>query len=76
MITCTPFQVFDLCNASFNDLESEELVGKPLDLVSFSLDENINDLLRIEMNKWDMSCYYFDGDLIYDIDDDSIVKST
>jgi hypothetical protein len=64
-------------------LESEEFLGKPLDLVNFSFDEehddhkieNIYDLIHIEMNKWNMSCLYFDGDPTYDIDDDSKVKS-
>jgi hypothetical protein len=31
--------------------------------------------LHIERHKWDMSCFHFDGDPIYDIDDDSRVKS-
>jgi len=83
MLSCTPFQIFELCDASFHDLESEEFLEKYLDLVNFSFDEehddhkieNINDLLHIERNKWAMSCFYFDGDLIYHIDDDSRVKS-
>jgi hypothetical protein len=83
MVSCTPFQVFDFCDASFDDLESEEFLEKPLDLVNFSFDEehddhkieNIDDFLHIGRHKWDMSCFHFDGDPIYDIDDDSRVKS-
>jgi hypothetical protein len=66
----------------FDDLESEEFLEKPLDLVNFSFDEEHDDIrLKILMifyigrNKWDMSCFHFDGDPIYDIDDDSRVKS-
>jgi hypothetical protein len=32
--------------------------------------ENIDALLHIERQKWDISCFYFDGDPIYDTDDD------
>jgi hypothetical protein len=53
VVSCTPFQVFEFCDASFDDLESEEFLEKPLDLVNFSFDEehddhkieNIDDLL-------------------------------
>jgi hypothetical protein len=82
LVSCTPFQVFEFYDASFDDLESEEFLEKPLDLVNFSFDEehdgheieNIDDLLHIERHKWDISCFHFDGDPIYDIDDDSRVK--
>jgi hypothetical protein len=43
MVSCTPFQVFDFCDASFDDLESEEFLEKPLDLVNFSFDEEHDD---------------------------------
>jgi hypothetical protein len=39
IVSYTPFQVFDLCNACFNDLENEEFLRKPLDLVNLSFDE-------------------------------------
>jgi hypothetical protein len=32
--------------------------------------ENIDALLCIERHKWDTSCFYFDGDPIYNTDDD------
>jgi hypothetical protein len=35
----------------------------------------IDDLLHIERNKWEIICFYFNGDPIYDIDDDSRIKS-
>jgi hypothetical protein len=38
--------------------------------------ENIYDILKIKRHKWDMSCFYFDGDPIYDIDDDTRDKIT
>jgi hypothetical protein len=55
----TPFQFFEFCDASFDDLESEELLKKPLDLVNFLFDEehddheieNIYDLLNIKRHK-------------------------
>jgi hypothetical protein len=30
MVSSTPFQVFDLCDASFDDLESEEFLEETL----------------------------------------------
>jgi hypothetical protein len=32
--------------------------------------ENIDAFVHVEICKWDVSCFYFDGDPIYDIDDD------
>ena len=75
MVTCTPFQNFKSCDASFNDFEGEKFKG----FVDFpSFDEkhdglnigNIDDLFHIERYRWDISCFYFDGDPIYDTDDD------
>jgi hypothetical protein len=71
MVSCTPFQFFEFCDASFDDLESEEFLEKPLNLVDFSSDEeyddheieNIDDLLHIKRHKWDISCFHYDGDL-------------
>jgi hypothetical protein len=79
MVSCIPFQVFDSYDASFNDLESEEFLEKPLDVVNFSSnekrDDHVEDFLRVGMHKWDMSCFHFDGDPIYGIDDDSRIKN-
>jgi hypothetical protein len=36
--------------------------------------ENIDDILHIRNHKWDISCFHFDGDPIYDIDNDSSIK--
>jgi len=51
MVSCTPLQDFDLCDASFDDLESEEFSEKTLNLVNFSIDEehedHIDDFLHI-----------------------------
>jgi len=38
-------------------------------------DDHIDDFLCSAKNKWDMSCFHFDGNPIYDIDDDFRVKS-
>jgi hypothetical protein len=32
--------------------------------------ENIDDFFHIERHRWDMHCFHFDGDPIYDTDDD------
>jgi len=69
VVHCSPFQFFDLCATFFDDLESEEFLEKPLDLVNFSFDEehddhkieNIDYLLHIERNKCDMSCFFLWG---------------
>jgi hypothetical protein len=57
-VSCTPFQVLEFYDAYFNDLEKEELVEKPYDLINLSLvkehdreSENIDDFLHIERNK-------------------------
>jgi hypothetical protein len=57
---------------SFDDLEKEEFVKKPLDLANVSFDdeydghknENIDDLLHIQRHKWDISRFHFHGDPI------------
>jgi hypothetical protein len=43
VVSCTHFQVFDLCGVSFDDLESQEFLEKSLDLVNFSIDEEDDD---------------------------------
>jgi hypothetical protein len=43
MVSSTPFQVFDLCDASFDDLESKEFSEKHLDLVNFLFDKEHDD---------------------------------
>jgi len=39
MVNCTPFQFFYSYDTSFDDLESEYFLEKPLDLVKFSFDK-------------------------------------
>jgi len=55
MISYTRFQVFELCDASFDDSKSEEFSKKPLNLVNFSFDEehddHIDDFLHIGKHK-------------------------
>jgi hypothetical protein len=50
-----------------------------LSLVNFSFDEEyddqIDDFLHIGRCRWDISCVHFDGDPIYDINDDSRVRN-
>jgi len=73
LVSCGPFQIFEFCDSSFE---------KSLDLVNFPFDEehdghkigNIDNVLHIERHKWDISCFYFDGDPICNIDDDFRVK--
>jgi hypothetical protein len=42
------FPVFEFYDASFDDLENEEFVEKPLDLVNFSFDEE-HDGMRLKI---------------------------
>jgi len=66
------FPNFLLYDSSFDDLESEESLGKPLDVVNCSFDEehdgseieNVDDFLGIGRHRWDISCFHFDGDTI------------
>jgi hypothetical protein len=79
VVSTTLFQVFDSYDASFHDLESEEFFEEPLDVVDFSCNEEhddcMDDFIHIGRRRWDMSCFSFDGDPIYDIDDDSRIKN-
>jgi hypothetical protein len=72
LICYTPFQDFEFYDTSFSNLEKENLMEKPLfDEEHDNKEiENIDALLHIERHKWDISCFYFDGDPIYDTDDD------
>jgi hypothetical protein len=53
-------------------LENENLMEKPLFDKDYANKEigNIDALLHIERHKWDISCFYFDGDTFYDRHDD------
>jgi hypothetical protein len=79
MVSCTLSQVFDSCVVSFHDLESEEKLEEPLYVANFSSDEEhddcIDDFIHIGRRRWNMSCFHFDGDPIYDINDDSRIKN-
>lgn len=48
-------------------------------MVNFSFDEehdgHIDDFLHIGRHSWDISCFHFDGDPIYDTDEDFRVKT-
>jgi len=43
---------------------------QPLDIV----DDDINDFIRIGKHRWDMICYIFYGDPVYDIEGHSQIK--
>jgi hypothetical protein len=47
MVSCTLFQVFDSYDASFHDLESEEFLEEPLDVVIFHLMKSMMIVLMI-----------------------------
>jgi hypothetical protein len=65
VVSSTPFQAYDLCYASFDDLEAQEFSGKPLDLMKFSFNEehddheieNVDYLLCIGRHTLDFSCF-------------------
>jgi hypothetical protein len=73
MISYFPFQDFD--DALFYDLESEEVLEDPLDVLSSScydkgddFVDNIDEFIHVGKRKWDViGC---DGDPIYDIEGD------
>jgi hypothetical protein len=72
LICYTPFQDFVFYDASYGNLEKENLIEKPIFHKEHDNKEieNIDALLHVERHKWDISCCYLDGDPIYDIDDD------
>jgi hypothetical protein len=72
MVCFFPFQDFE--DAFFCDLESEEVLEKPLDVLNPScydrgndMIDNIDEFIHVGERKWDVICY--DGDPIYDIED-------
>jgi hypothetical protein len=52
---------------------------KPFNLVNFSFneehDDHIDNFIHIGRHRWDINYFHFDGNPIYDIDDDSRIKS-
>jgi hypothetical protein len=71
MVSCFPFQDFD--DALFYDLENEEVLEEPLDVLSPScynkgndFVNNIDEFIHVGKRKWDVIGY--DGDPIYDIE--------
>jgi hypothetical protein len=60
-VSNAPFQNCEFCYESFDDLEKEEFVVKPLDFVHPSLDEehcsheieNIDSLFHVKTLRWD-----------------------
>jgi hypothetical protein len=70
-------------DASFDDLENEEFLEKPLDLVIFHLMKHMTTMKLkmliifyvLEGITWDISCFDFDRDPIYETDDDYRVKN-
>jgi hypothetical protein len=71
MVSCFPFQDFE--DALFCDLESEEVLEEPLDVLSPScydkgndMVDNIDEFIHVGKRKWDVIGY--DGDPIYDIE--------
>jgi hypothetical protein len=61
MVSCTLFQAFDSYDASFHDLESQEVLEEPLDVVSFSSnkehDDCIDDFIHVGRRRWDVSFF-------------------
>jgi hypothetical protein len=45
---------------------------KPSDIV----DDHIDDFIQIGRCRWDLGCFIFDRDLIYDIEGTSRIKDT
>ena len=71
-VSCFPFQDFE--DALFCDLENEEVLEEPLDVLNPScydkgndMVDNIDEFIHVGKHKWDVIGY--DRDPIYDIED-------
>jgi hypothetical protein len=77
-VSCTLLQVFDSYDASFHNLENEEFLEEPFDVVDFSSNKEhndcIDDFICIRGHRWHKNCFHFDGDLIYDGNNGSRIK--
>jgi hypothetical protein len=68
----TPYQYIELINPSFYYVERVSVEEGLVDSPSFNetdddlIIEGFDDLIYIGISKWDMICFYFDGDPIYD----------
>ena len=69
IVSCTPFQFFEICDTPFCDLEKEDVAEK----TSFDEEHENHEfdaLFHNEIHKWDIYCFHFYGDTIYDRNDD------
>jgi hypothetical protein len=69
MISYNPFEKFD--DTLFHDLGNEEVLEEPLDATDpFCNDviEDIDDFIHVGKHAWDVDCFGFDGDPIYEIE--------
>jgi hypothetical protein len=73
VVSYTPFQVFDV--DAFHEWESEDVLEEPLDTLvpscyneSDDVINNIDEFIHVGRCKWDVTCYGFNGDPIYDIE--------
>jgi hypothetical protein len=63
----TPCQNIDLFDPSFDDVEGVKCEEGLVDSPSFhEKDENLDDLFYIGRHDWDVRCFYFEGDPVYD----------
>ena len=55
--------------------EDEEVISPFVEDLSSMVDRHISDSIHIGRRGWDMGCFNFDGDPIYDIESDFQVKN-
>jgi hypothetical protein len=77
MISYNPFKNFD--DTLFHDFGSEEVLEEPLDATDplcNDVIENIDDFIHVGRHAWDVDCFGFDGDPIYDIEGSFQIRNT
>jgi hypothetical protein len=65
-------EFIQLCEEVINFYDVDEIMEQPPDTV----DDHIDDFIQIGRCKWDLGCFIFYGDPIYDIEGTSQIKDT
>jgi hypothetical protein len=75
LLSSFPFEeneVIHSCEEVINSYDADEIMEQPLDIV----DDHIDDFIQTGRCKWDLGCFIFYGDPIYDIEGTSQIKDT
>jgi hypothetical protein len=65
-------EVIQSCEEVISFYDANEIMEQPLDTV----DHHIDDFIQIGRCRWDLGCFTFYGDSIYDIEGTSRIKDT